>query len=236
MIPARSGSKRIPGKNTRMLAGKPLMAYSIASALESKVFDKVLVSSDDGVTLGLAVAYGADVICRPEEFATDTSPDIDWVEHALLKLQKQGDEYNTYAILRPTSPFRTAKLIRDAADEWEWAREQKYTSLRAVEPVEQHAGKQWVRQNTGQITPVLLQPDMPYHSSQKAALPKLYMQNACIEFSSPSVALTKHSIAGDTVWGFFMEGVEGHDLNTEEDWAKAEAMLEAGAATLPAVN
>ena len=92
LIPARQGSKRIKGKNVRELEGHPLMAYTIASALESQVFHKVVVSTDSAAYGNIAQRYGADVIIRPEEFATDTSPDIEWVRHCLLYTSDAADE------------------------------------------------------------------------------------------------------------------------------------------------
>ncbi len=84
LIPARSGSKRVPDKNIRLLAGHPLIAYSIAAALQSKVFDKVLVSTDSERYADIARHYGADVpFMRPPTIAGDTSPDIEWVAYTL---------------------------------------------------------------------------------------------------------------------------------------------------------
>ena len=90
-IPARSGSKRVPGKNVRPLAGHPLIAYSIAAALDSGIFSAVVVSTDSEEIAEIARHYGADVpFLRPVEFAGDTSPDIEWLEHALTALREQG--------------------------------------------------------------------------------------------------------------------------------------------------
>ena len=238
LIPARGGSERIKRKNVRPLGKHPLLAYTISTALQSGVFDKVLVSSDDLVTLGLAQTYGADALRRPDEFATSTSPDIDWVRHALFTLGKQGDTFTDYSILRPTSPFRSVDLIQAAHLEWLTAKDSGFTSLRAVEPVGQHPGKMWQVQASGQITPLLLQPAHAYHDSQKAALPKLWVQNACIEFSTPETVVSMGSISGDNVYGFKMESTdsEGFDLNTLADWEAAEMLLEVGEATLPEVK
>ena len=83
LIPARAGSERIKHKNIRPLNGVPLLAYSIQAALQSGCFDRVLVSSDGTEILEIAASYGADVIRRPEEYATRISSDITWVKHAL---------------------------------------------------------------------------------------------------------------------------------------------------------
>ena len=84
LIPARSGSERVPGKNVRPLGGHPLLAYAVASALQAGVFDRVVCSTDSGKIAEVAQRYGADVpFLRPAEIATATSPDIEWITHEL---------------------------------------------------------------------------------------------------------------------------------------------------------
>ena len=112
LIPARAGSQRVKGKNVRSLAGHPLLAYSIAAAHESGVFERIVVSTDSDEIARIARSYGAEVpLLRPSEMAGSTSPDIEWVRHALDNL---GREFDAFSILRPTSPFRTAATIRRA--------------------------------------------------------------------------------------------------------------------------
>src|SRR5688572_16457772 len=108
LIPARVGSKRVPGKNIRVLGSHPLLAYTIAPAVESGVFDAVMVSTDSEEIAAIARHYGAEVpFLRPPALAGDTSPDIEWVEHTLKTFREQGREYGCFSLLRPTSPFRT---------------------------------------------------------------------------------------------------------------------------------
>lgn len=115
LIPARSGSQRVPGKNVRRLGGHPLLAYTIAAARQSEVFDAVIVSTDSADYARLAEYYGAEVpFIRPAELAGATSPDIDWVRHALQSLTEKGRHFDCFSILRPTSPFRTAATIQRA--------------------------------------------------------------------------------------------------------------------------
>jgi CMP-N,N'-diacetyllegionaminic acid synthase len=108
LVPARAGSQRVPGKNIRELAGHPLLAYSIAAARESAVFDAVLVSTDSEEIAEIARRYGAEVPgLRPAGLATATSPDVEWVTHVMA-----GHTEAIFGILRPTSPFRGAATIR----------------------------------------------------------------------------------------------------------------------------
>src|SRR3972149_10475375 len=107
LSPARAGSRRVPQKNIQPLAGHPLMAYTIAAALESGIFRDVIVSTDADRYAEIARHYGAEVpFLRPAALAGDTSPDIEWVEYTLKRLLEKGRRYDCFRILRPTSPFR----------------------------------------------------------------------------------------------------------------------------------
>ena len=104
LIPARAGSKRVPHKNIRLLAGHPVIAYTIAAALESKVFSDVIVSTDSKQYAEIARYYDAEVpFLRPPELAGDVSPDIEWLEYTLRRLQEDGRKYDCFSILRPSS-------------------------------------------------------------------------------------------------------------------------------------
>jgi len=230
LIPARGGSKRVKGKNIRTLNGHPLLAYTICAARDSGCFEKVLVSSDDTQTLEIAAKYGADVIRRPDSMAGSTSPDIEWIKHALGIAAKIGD-FDTFSILRPTSPFRLPSTIQRAFREWESAknRNENYSSLRALSPVSQHPGKTW-RISGGEAIPLLLQPPgQPFHDSQLASLPPVYVQNASLEIAWTATVETTGTISGHRVKPFISVGHEGFDINDEIDWMVAEQMAANGA-------
>lgn len=233
-IPARSNSKRIPGKNVKQFRGHPLIAYTIAPALSSEIFLDVIVSTDSPATREIAVAYGASgPFLRPEEISGDSSPDIEWVRHALLALRERGDLPDAFAILRPTSPFRTAQTIRRA---WrQFVEDGKADSLRAIEKCSQHPAKMW-RVNESRMTPVMHNPEQratPWHSSQYVSLPEIYVQNASLEMAWTAVPLDKGTIAGDAIMPFLSEGYEGFDLNTPEDWMIAEQLVQSARVSLP---
>jgi len=117
IIPARSGSKRLPGKNTMKLAGKPLIAWTIQAAIESKYIDRVVVSTDSDQIANLSKKHGADVpYLRPEILARDESPTIDAVLHMLNYLEKRGEFYDYVVLLQPTSPLRNARDINESID------------------------------------------------------------------------------------------------------------------------
>ena len=116
LIPARSGSKRIVGKNVTNINGHPLIAYTISAAINSGVFDAVIVSTDSSEYAEIARHYGAEVpFLRPSEFSEDLSPDIEWVRYTLNELIARGRDFSQFSILRPTSPLRTCQPRQPAA-------------------------------------------------------------------------------------------------------------------------
>ena len=236
LIPARQGSKRVPGKNIRLLNGHPMLAYTIAPAIQSGVFDAVIVSTDSEETAAIARHYGAEVpLLRPAAFATDTSPDIEWVDYTLRELDQSGRKWDAFSLLRPTSPFRTADTMRRA---WHlFASEPGVDSLRAVELCAQHPGKMWVIEGR-RMRPLLDQPEprtQPWHSTPYQALPRVYVQNASLEIAWTRVVLENRTIAGDVLMPFVTEGYEGFDINDPHDWMIAERLLADGAVSLPPV-
>jgi CMP-N,N'-diacetyllegionaminic acid synthase len=244
-IPARQGSKRVPGKNVRVIDGHPMLAYTIAPALESGVFESVIVSTDSEEIAAVARHYGAEVpFLRPAEFAGDTSPDIEWLEYTLQELGRSGRRWDCFSLLRPTSPFRTADTIRRA-----WASftsQEGVDSLRAVEKCAQHPGKMWVVRGNRMVpllpfgdvraTPRGEGAEQPWHSTPYQALPPVYVQNASLEMAWTRVVVERRTIAGDVLVPFLTEGYEGFDINDPMDWMIAERLLAEGRARLPQVR
>jgi CMP-N,N'-diacetyllegionaminic acid synthase len=244
-IPARLGSKRVPGKNIRALAGHPMVAYTIAPALESGVFSSVIVSTDSDEIAAIARHYGAEVpFLRPAAFAGDTSPDIEWLEHLLTGVRAAGRSWDAFSILRPTSPFRSGAMIRRAFERF--ASQAGADSLRAVEKCTQHPGKMWVIRGDRMfpLLPFMLaapkphsgEGGQPWHSTPYQALPLVYVQNASLEIAWTRVVFEHRTIAGDVVVPFITEAHEGFDINDPYDWMVAERLIADGAARLPAVS
>ena len=236
LVPARSGSKRLPGKNVRRLAGHPALAYTIAAARASGVFADVIVSTDDERYAGIARHYGAEVpFLRPVDLAGDLSPDFEWIDFTLRRLAGERRTYDCFSILRPTSPFRLAATIQRA---WrEFVAEAGVDSLRAVELCKQHPGKMWVVRGR-RMVPVLPfeGQNRPWHSSQYQALPRIYVQNASLEIAWTRVVLDGATIAGEVVMPFFTQGYEGFDLNQPEDWRRAEEIAASDPLALPVID
>ncbi|OGO43581.1 MAG: acylneuraminate cytidylyltransferase [Chloroflexi bacterium RBG_16_58_8] len=236
LIPARAGSRRVPQKNIQPLAGHPLMAYTIAAALDSGIFRDVIVSTDADRYAEIARHYGAEVpFLRPAALAGDTSPDIEWVEYTLKRLLEKGRRYDCFSILRPTSPFRRPDTIKRAWQEFQ--AEKGVDSLRAVEKCRQHPGKMWLVEGN-RMTPLLPQPpgETPWHSQQYQALPEVYAQNASLEIAWTRVVLEGRSIAGNVIMPFFTRDDEGFDINQPIDWRIAGELVRDGRARLPLVS
>jgi CMP-N-acetylneuraminic acid synthetase len=235
LIGARSGSERVPGKNVRPLSGHPLLAYAIATARLSGVFERVVVSTDLEAIADVARWYGAETpVPRPPEFATATSPDIEWIAHTLERLPER---YDLFAIVRATNPFRGPDAIRRGLEQLLAIPEAD--SIRAVELVKQHPGKMWTLAADGRTMAPLLdqsQLDVAWHAGQYQALPQVYVQNSALEIAWTRVVAETGSREGSVLAPFFTQGLEGFNVDDEDDWTRAEALVASGAATLPPVE
>ena len=232
LIPARSGSVRSPRKNVRELAGYPLIAYSIASALAASSVSRVVVSTDSEEIAEIAAHFGAEVpFLRPAELATTTSPDVEWIAHALGALAPAEE---AYLIARPTSPFRTAATIDRAHERFlALSESRQIDSVRAVELCRQHPGKMWTLD--GELMQPLLDQTglaVPWHASQYQALPEVHVQNSSLEIAWARVVAESGTHCGTRIAPFFTEPAEGFAIDYEDDWVIAERMLARGEAAL----
>lgn len=232
LVPARAGSVRVPGKNVRLLAGHPLLAYTIAAARRSGVFTRVVVSTDSEQTAQIAQEYGAEVPwLRPAALAGHASRDIEWVRHVLDGLGGP-DAADAFALLRPTSPLRSEQSLRTAVREL--LADAEADSLRAVELCRQHPGKMWVLEGSDRMRPLLDQDERaPWHSTPYQSLPPVHVQNAALEVAWLRTVYASGTIAGRILRPFVLPGHEGLDVNDESDWRALERLVSDGAVSLP---
>ena len=233
LIPARSGSERVPHKNVRPLAGHPLVAYAIATARRASVFDRVVCSTDSEEIAEIARWYGADVpFLRPAEYATATSPDIEWLTYTLERLP---ETYDLFALVRATNPFRGPDVLRRGLEQL--LATPSADSIRAVELVKQHPGKMWVLDGAV-MRPLLDQShlDVAWHAGQYQALPEVYVQNSALEIAWTRVVTETGTREGRVLAPFLTSGYEGFNVDDEDDWQRAQALVESGAGTLPEVD
>ena len=247
LIPARAGSQRVPHKNTRRLAGHPLLAYTLAAARQSGVFDEgVWVSSNDETALHIATDAGVHVMsCLAKPWLhTDRGRDIEWVRDALCVIRLTPARPDAFAILRPTSPFRTAETLQRAAAQFRRIGA-RGDSLRAMRRVREHPGKMWWRgaesgdrfslDSVYPVCPHAHRDGTPWHSSPTQSLPAVYVQTSSLELAWTRV-VDAGTIAGTCVWPFVCEGLDGFAIDTEADWAEAERIAAWRPDLLPRVD
>jgi N-acylneuraminate cytidylyltransferase len=225
----------VPGKNVRLLAGHPLLAYAIETARQSGVFDRVVVSTDSEQVAKVARWYGAQVpFLRPAEYATSTSPDIEWIEWTLARLEVH---YDLFAIVRATNPFRGPEVIRRGLEQLLATPEAD--SIRAVELVKQHPGKMWILDEASRLMRPLLDQshlDVAWHAGQYQALPRVYVQNSALEIAWTRVVEATGTREGRFLAPYLTEGFEGLNIDDEDDFALAERLVAERRAMLPAVE
>jgi CMP-N,N'-diacetyllegionaminic acid synthase len=224
LIPSRSGSKRLPEKNIRVLSGKPLLAIAIEKAIELVGSTKVFVSTDSAFYAKIAEEHGARVpSLRPMEMASDASMDIDWVWSAITEWKIQS----TYvAIVRPTSPFLNGDSILKALEVLK--QNPSCDSIRAIRKVSEHPGKMW-RTNLGpEIIPLFPQIKgiTPSHSRPTQSLEELYVQCGAFEIARLESVLETNSISGDRILGHELSHPESLDINSPEDFLFAGLISE----------
>ncbi|MGH9970708.1 MAG: cytidylyltransferase domain-containing protein [Pyrinomonadaceae bacterium] len=225
LIPARGGSKGIPRKNVMIIAGKPLIAYSILQALASKWINRVIVSTDDEEIAHVAKAWGAEVpFSRPREYAQDLSPDIDVFRHALEWLRdNEGYEPDLIVHLRPPGPARRAELIDQAIELL--AAHPEADAVRSVSVALQTPYKMWRVGNESYLEPVLGIEGIPdCQSLPRQQLPLVYWQNGYVDVIRPRAILDKNSMWGERALPFI---VNEHllELDYPENIPEIEAEL-----------
>src|SRR5690606_28734508 len=119
LIPARGGSKGIPGKNIKLLGGKPLLTYTAEAAKASHLLNRVIISSDDAQIIAVAKELGLEVpFVRTEDLAGDSVTSLEVIQDALKQLKGKGDDYDAVCLLQPTTPFRSPGLIDKAIEKF----------------------------------------------------------------------------------------------------------------------
>ena len=222
IIPARSGSKSLPHKNIRSLAGKPMLIYSIEHARKSKYINRIILSTDSTEYASIGKEYGAEVpFIRPSEFSTDTSLDIEVFHHCLNFLkEKEGLVPDIVVQLRPTYPIRNVQdidnMIEILIDKPE------VDSVRTIAPAKEIPYKMWHKDDDGIISPLMT--DIPEcYNMPRQSLPKVYYQNACIDVIRGKTILEDYSMNGKCIYGYEMDN--NYDIDTEEEFKRAETYL-----------
>mgnify|MGYP001133878984 FL=1 len=229
LIPARGGSKSIPRKNIRPLAGHPLIAYSIAAGRQARLVTRTIVSTDDEEIAAVARQYGAETpFLRPAEFAQDNTTDFPVFTHALGWLREhEGYQPEIVVQLRPTSPIRPPEMV-DGAIQLLLDHPQA-DSVRGIVPSGQNPFKMWRVDETGRMRPLLSVPGIaePFNAPRQA-LPQTYWQTGHIDAIRVSTILEKNSLSGETILPLHIDPRYTIDIDTLKDWARAEGLVTQG--------
>lgn len=221
IIPARGGSKGVPRKNIKSLGGKPLLAYTIASAFESELLTDCILSSEDQEIIDCAKAYHLEVpFTRPAPLAADHTKSIEVVQHAVLHMEELGKTYDAICLLQVTTPFRAqgmidaaiAQFISSGAD-----------ALVSVLPVPHEYNPHWVFEPDASN---LLQIATGENNiiSRRQDLPQAYHRDGAIYLSKTS-CIESGSFFGDTLSYAISDSSNYVNIDTLDDWNKAESLL-----------
>ena len=225
IIPARGGSKGVPRKNIKLLAGKPLIAYTIETALNSKLLDRIIVSTDDREIAEIARSYGAEVpFIRPKELAEDDVPDLPVFQHALRYLEENENWQADIAVnLRPTAPFRTSKHIDDAIRK---LIETGADSVRTVCEVEHHP--YWMKTLEGDKAIPLIPGKTEDIFYQRQLLPPVYRLNGVVDVMRRKFIMEENMLFGPDTRVLIIDSIRSFDIHTPFDFFIAELIIREG--------
>jgi CMP-N-acetylneuraminic acid synthetase len=208
IIPARGGSKGLPRKNILDLARKPLIAWTIEASLNSKYITKTIVSSDDDEILNISKEYGADILKRPSEFATDSASSELVVNHAIKSI---NESFDYIILLQPTSPLRDVLNINNA---FENLFKENATALISVCEIDNKILKAFKQGEDGFIEGVS---NNKYPFMRRQDLPKTYLSNGAIYIIKVDEIMTNNSFFTDKTISYIMNEIQSMDIDTQED-------------------
>ena len=220
VIPARSGSKGLPNKNIKELAGKPLIAYSVSAGIKSKLIDRVIVSTDSDEYASISKDYGAEVpFLRPNEYSGDDSTDYDFVKHLLDWLAKNEGNTPDYIIhLRPTTPLRDPSVLDNAIEKF--MNNAEATSLRSAHEMPETAYKQFELDDKYFKTICTGSFDLDDANNSRQSFPETYAPNGYVDILKTSHILRKKLLHGNRVMGYITDYTI--EVDTEEDFGFLE--------------
>ncbi|MGD0611145.1 MAG: N-acylneuraminate cytidylyltransferase [Anaerolineales bacterium] len=230
VIPARGGSKGIPRKNIRPFSGFPLIAWSIAAARQAETVTRTLVSTDDQEIAAIAVDLGAEVpFMRPAELAQDMTTDLPVFQQVLQWLaDNEGYRPEVVVQLRPTSPIRPRRCVDEAVRLL--LEHPDADCVRGLVPAGQNPHKMWrIDPESGRMVPLLSVPGIPEpYNAPRQALPPIYWQTGHIDAIRVGTILQKGSMTGKTIFPLLIDPRYTVDMDTPNDWAKAEWLVSFG--------
>jgi N-acylneuraminate cytidylyltransferase len=222
LIPARGGSKGIPGKNIKMLGGKPLLAYTVDAATKSSSLNRVILSSDDAEIISVANEIGLEVpFVRPADLASDSAPTLPTILHALDFFEKQGLFFDAVCLLQTTSPFRAPGMIDAAIQKFI---EQDADALVSVRAVPHEFNPHWVFEPTQNDFLKIATGDKEI-ISRRQNLPPAFIRDGALYITKSSVLKEQNSLYGQKLAYFETNDLFHVNLDTLQDWEDAESKV-----------
>lgn len=227
IITARGGSKGIPGKNIKLLNGKPLMAYTIEAAQKSGVLDRIILSTDDPAIAEVATRYGCEVpFMRPKELADDKAAHLPVLQHAVKWLKdNEGYEPDTVLLLQPTSPLRQAVHIQEAVEKIKATGADSVLSVAEI-PDHYHPSKAMILDEKGGLLLINGNP-VRKRIARRQDLPRAYWSVGSIYLFKTNLLFhpEEPNFYGEYVEPYVVDKKYVIDLNTMDDWEEAEKAL-----------
>ena len=219
IIPARGGSKSVPGKNVHALGGKPLLAWSIEVAQQVSEIDRIIVSTDDGEIASVGRAFGAEVYARPPHLATDEALVIDALKDLLQTLRAEGETAEWMILLEPTCPLRTPEDVRDCL---KLVAQGGYDSVATFKEAELNPHRAWRLVNG--LPEIFIPGAVPWLPRQK--LPKAYQLNGAVYvFRASLLAQEARSLLVGKLGAVLMPRERSQDIDDSVDFIIVEALL-----------
>ncbi len=220
IIPARGGSKSIPGKNIRPLKGKPLLTWSIQVAQQVREIDRIIVSTDDAQIAAVAKESGAEVYVRPDHLATDDALVIDAIKNLLNTLHAEGETADWVILLEPTCPLRTADDVRDCLN---LLVQGDFDSVATFRNAELNPHRAW--KLVDGMPEVFIPGAVPWLPRQK--LPKAYQLNGAIYlFRAELLANETRSLLVGKLGAVLMPRERSQDIDDDIDFKIVELLME----------
>ena len=219
VIPARGGSKGLPGKNIKLLNKKPLIGWSIESAKQSKLIDKTIVSSDDNEIINIAKQFGAETpFVRPDNLASDTSTTKDVLIHALTHLSSKGETYDYLVLLQPTTPFRKDGDINNMI---KLAKESNADMVVSVKETASNPYYVLFEEDENGC----LQKSKPSNYTRRQDCPTVYEYNGSVYVIKVSSLFENNSLSFNKTIKYQMDEFHSVDIDNQFDFDFAEFLL-----------
>ena len=221
IIPARAGSKALPGKNVRLLRGHPLIAWTIDAALRSGLFERVVVSTDGEEIAKAAVLYGAAVIRRPDELATDTAASKDAVIHACSVLAAEGVKPDHIVLLQPTSPLRTPADILETVT---LVTDKGFDSAASISLAVPNPLRAFFMKEDGRLVAAFPEADIWVPRQQHQ--PCYHLNGAVYVAAAEDMLTPSAAVLTGSIGGHIMPPERSVDIDTAYDLRIAEVLME----------